>query len=1262
MKTLHKCCLSSLVLVLLAFMVQAQAPIPRQGYLRESFEATSFPPPGWRADNVSGSNYWQREDALTLEGQGSAALAPWAGGTDDDWLILPRFRVGTTDSLCFYWLPYFVPAAVDSFTVKISVTDSARASFTRTLWRADGPAYPTGWFEQVRLSLAAYAGQRVYLAFQYGARDGAGMVIDDVELGRRPAADVRLHPLQLSSTTLRAGQSLSPRVEVQNMGAQPQTVAVTLRSTPAGYLSTRTVTVPAHRHQVTVNFDPWTPAQTGSYQLVAQAPLIADAQPTDNEVSANVGVFNPLLVPAWQPHAPLPNARNGHGTTAYTAADGTPYLLSVGGLDSTNLPDGQVWRYHPGTRQWVARAPMPQPRAFYGAHTLGARVYVPGGADGIFLSNASSRLDIYDPERNTWTTGPSLPQATAAYGSATLGDSLLYVVGGLSGNAGGSVGYRSVQVFDVRRNRWAQATPYPGPALYGLSVGVVGRSLVLVGGEEVDAGQVTAAVWRGDLDPTDPLRITWTRLPDYPGGPVRYAVAAGAEVEGHRRVYVTGGQNWPNTPAAQRARTWAYDLDRGEWLLGPAQPLPMLASYAAPITVGDSVYLAVAGGFWQTDGGSFRHSSAQHWLPLGRAHAPADVVVSSTRALHGTYRHVTITGPATGGPGLATLDGPLVVEGNLIIHDGGTLRTACQPLTGPGSFTLAAGAELVVCDAAGIAANGSTGAIQVTGTRSFSTEADYSYDGLATQITGSGLPAQVRSLTSIAPLTLSQPVAIRQTLTVNDNDLQLNGHALTLLSDASGTALVVNSGRGMVRGSTATVQRWLDPSLNAGPGYRHYSSPVSGNTLADLATPGFIPAFNPAYNSSAAPGLVAPFPTVFGYNQARLASATNNLSMFDKGWFSPSATDSLPAGTGYTVHLPATAKVDFTGRLRSGDYSLSLARNAGTTAAEAGWALVGNPYPAPLDWSLVAPADRPGLDAALYVFESTGPYAGQYRTFLPGASDPASVSPLVASSQGFFVRVSPGRTGGNLIFRNSQRLTTYGTQVKMHRSSSTSLPSVGLTLTGANGLTDELLVYSNATATTGLDPQADAVKLPNTTGLNLASLAATGEQLAIDGRPSFTSTTSIPLFVGVPALGRYTLTAAHLANLVGVRVELVDQFTGTRTLLTAGASYTFTLSSYTAPGRFWLNLKPATAPLATAAPLDAQVLAYPSPAHDHLTVLRPAGQVAAAELLNSLGQCVRHLALPAAETTVELHGLAAGVYALRFTLNGQPVTKRIVIE
>ena len=59
-------------------------------------------------------------------------------------------------------------------------------------------------------------------------------------------------------------------------------------------------------------------------------------------------------------------------------------------------------------------------------------------------------------------------------------------------------------------------------------------------------------------------------------------------------------------------------------------------------------------------------------------------------------------------------------------------------------------------------------------------------------------------------------------------------------------AYVVNN-PGTVTGS-ATMQRYLDPTRTGGMDYRHYNAPVGGSTVTDLATTGFAPVVNPAYN------------------------------------------------------------------------------------------------------------------------------------------------------------------------------------------------------------------------------------------------------------------------------------------------------------------------------------------------------------------------------------------------------------------------------
>jgi hypothetical protein len=514
----------------------------------------------------------------------------------------------------------------------------------------------------------------------------------------------------------------------------------------------------------------------------------------------------------------------------------------------------------------------------------------------------------------------------------------------------------------------------------------------------------------------------------------------------------------------------------------------------------------------------------------------------------------------------------------------------------------------------------------------------------------------------------SASTSVQRLLLLNGN-FSTNGNSFTLESNANLTAQVTNN-NGVVNGNV-TVQRYINPSLNPNLGYRHISTAVSGQTVGNLATGSFSPVVNPAYNASAQPGTVTPFPTVYGYDQSRLATATNNLSTFDKGWFSPSAlSDALNVGQGYTALIAGGQTWAFTGPLNSGDRTLTLTRNAGATAADAGLSLVGNPYPSPLDWSqVVNSGGLSKVDGALYVFQSndpTNPYAGQYGVYANGLG----ISPVLPQGQGFFVRVSQGQTNGTLTFTNAQRPSTY-TATTYYRTTAETRPLVQLSLKAAGSATgDDAFVYFEQGSTEGFDSQYDARKMPNPSGLNLSTTVA-GEQFSIDGRPAIgTVQRVVPLAVGVPAAGAYSLSPAQLLNLDTTPVYLRDLQTGAVIDLKLQPSYQFTVSNASAliTGRFELVFSPQQ-PLATAtAALAQQVALYPNPAKKAAFVELPASlgrQAVTASLVDALGRVVRTVSLPAKGAVahqLDLSELATGVYALRLSTSAGVLVKKLVIE
>ena len=95
--------------------------------------------------------------------------------------------------------------------------------------------------------------------------------------------------------------------------------------------------------------------------------------------------------------------------------------------------------------------------------------------------------------------------------------------------------------------------------------------------------------------------------------------------------------------------------------------------------------------------------------------------------------------------------------------------TASGPILGTpesGNFGLATGGTLGICDAAGIEATGNVGSVQLTGSRSFSNDASYIYNGTVAQVTGGALPSKVRNLstTNANSVTLNGPETVMQAL------------------------------------------------------------------------------------------------------------------------------------------------------------------------------------------------------------------------------------------------------------------------------------------------------------------------------------------------------------------------------------------------------------------------------------------------------------------------------------------------------------------
>lgn len=169
----------------------------------------------------------------------------------------------------------------------------------------------------------------------------------------------------------------------------------------------------------------------------------------------------------------------------------------------------------------------------------------------------------------------------------------------------------------------------------------------------------------------------------------------------------------------------------------------------------------------------------------------------NSQTISGTGAYTIATGQTINIPSgrLTALQSNMTITGTGSLAISGTIDLAPGVVvSGTGVFNLAAAATLRTGHTAGLASSGTTGSVQTT-TRTLPTTANYVYNGVANQITGTGLPATINTLTinntGTAPnniVTLTAITAITATsgsLTLTAGRLNLNDKQLTIPSGGS---------------------------------------------------------------------------------------------------------------------------------------------------------------------------------------------------------------------------------------------------------------------------------------------------------------------------------------------------------------------------------------------------------------------------------------------------------------------------------------------
>ncbi|WP_420462424.1 Kelch repeat-containing protein [Candidatus Palauibacter sp.] len=283
---------------------------------------------------------------------------------------------------------------------------------------------------------------------------------------------------------------------------------------------------------------------------------------------------------------PLPMSVANNAVAAIETSAGWA-VFSFLGIDSTKLWSGVTtasFRWDLGSPAWRAIKPPPGPgRLAATAQAFDGRIFLFGGYTVAEDGGEQSRpeVDVLDPETGRWTRAAPMPIPVDDAISGVWRDSLIFLVSGWHD----SDNVAAVQIYDPARDAWAQATPIPGPPVFGHAGGIVGDAIVYIDGARVQAEPraflLEASSWLGRIDPADPTLIGWERLSDHPG-PGLYraaAVAVGTRVAfagGSDNAYNYNGTGYDGRPAEPWDGAFAFDLAAGGWVDLPPPDTPTM--------------------------------------------------------------------------------------------------------------------------------------------------------------------------------------------------------------------------------------------------------------------------------------------------------------------------------------------------------------------------------------------------------------------------------------------------------------------------------------------------------------------------------------------------------------------------------------------------------------------------------------------------------------------------------------------------------------
>ena len=163
-------------------------------------------------------------------------------GKSDDWLISPAITLGSNP--CLSWRAYSQDIYyLEAYEVRVATTLDTAAFLANPV--LEGDSSTSGSPHQMAASLAAYAGQTVYIAFRQTSEDKFVLALDDIKVTNVNAIDIGVFALTYGAPD--PGDTVTLRFQVANYGSDTLRnfqAMYSIEGGPAKFMTIGSVSIP----------------------------------------------------------------------------------------------------------------------------------------------------------------------------------------------------------------------------------------------------------------------------------------------------------------------------------------------------------------------------------------------------------------------------------------------------------------------------------------------------------------------------------------------------------------------------------------------------------------------------------------------------------------------------------------------------------------------------------------------------------------------------------------------------------------------------------------------------------------------------------------------------------------------------------------------------------------------------------------------------------------------------------------------------------